>query len=496
MIDNVIKILMITPVVMGILMLLTRKRAFDNLMLFLYGILHFVSSFYLTFFSNTNMQDMPYSAAGRYFAIDPLNKIFLIILSFVFLSVIIYNIGYSRYMPNLKVNAGTKSICLYQLMIIAFVFSMTGAILCTDLGIAWVLVEATTLSSAYLIYFNRTKNSIEAAWKYVFICSIGIALAFIGIIFLNIASGNVNSLNFNMLQENARSFDVFWLKFAFVFILFGFGTKMGLAPLHFWLPDAHSESPSPISALLSATLLNSAFLVILRVFNILNAAGCSYYGRVMLALTGILSLFVAAVFIYHIKNYKRMLAYSSVENMGILAIGTALGGAGYLAVILHLIGHSLAKASFFLTSGNILELYETKNIKSTRGLMSADKKTGWLWLLSFLGICAFPTSVLFISEFLIIKTMILKGHYLFCAVFVLLLTVIIYGMAHSVIKMTFKEIGEEKRDIINKNKSKITPSMYLPQVVMLALVFILGVYVPDFLGEIIKGARDVLLGVL
>ena len=373
-------------------------------------------------------------------------------------------------------------------MIIAFVWAMTGAILCTDLGIAWVLVEATTLTSAYLIYFNRTKNSIEAAWKYVFMCSIGIALAFIGIIFLNISAGNINTLNFSELQENAASFDPFWLKFAFVFILFGFGTKMGLAPVHFWLPDAHSESPSPISALLSATLLNSAFLVILRVFNILNAANCSLYARLMLCVMGFLSLFVTAVFIYHIKNYKRMLAYSSIENMGILAIGTALGGFAYYAVILHLIGHSLAKASFFLTSGNVLELYKTKNVKSTKGLMQADKKTGVLWIASFLGICAFPTSVLFISEFIIIKEMISNGYYLPCVLFALLLTVIIYGMARVVIKMTYKNIDKEKADMIEKNRGKITVSMYLPQVIMLVILFISGVYIPPFLNDIIQGA--------
>lgn len=485
MIDDIIKILMIFPLALGVLMLILRKRAFNKFALVFYSILHFVLSSYLVFFVENPMVQ----PIGQYFAVDPLNKVFLIILSFVFLMVTIYNIGYSKHMRRLDIKVNNKAF-LYELMISVFVWAMSAAILCTDLGIAWVFVEATTLSSAYLIYFNKTKDSIEAAWKYVFMCSIGIALAFVGIIFLNIASLDFNTLNYAELAEAAKTgiFNSFWLKLAFVFILFGFGTKMGLAPVHFWLPDAHSESPSPVSALLSAALLNSAFLVILRVFNILNAANCSGYGRIILALTGFLSLFVTAVFVYHIKNYKRMLAYSSIENMGILAIGTALGGLGYLAVILHLIGHSLAKASFFLTSGNILELYETKNIKSVRGLMKADKKTGWLWILSFLGICAFPTSVLFISEFLIIKTMILKGQYFACGAFVLLLTVIIYGMARVVIKMTYGEINDEKRDLIENGRGKITLFMYFPQVVMLAIVFILGIYVPNFLNDIIQNA--------
>ncbi len=472
-----INLLMIFPVIAGIIALIVRRKNFSCFLLNIYALLHFIVSSCLVF-------GLPLEIGGNYFALDNTNKIFLMILSFVFLMVTIYNNGYSK-----NLDFSNKKMNHYFIMIMAFVFAMTGAILATDLGIAWILVEGTTLTSAYLIYFNKTKNSMEAAWKYVFICSIGIALAFIGIIFLNISS-DLNTLNFKELLENASSgqFNTFWLRLGFVFILFGFGTKMGLAPAHFWLPDAHSESPSPISALLSATLLNSAYLVILRVFNILNAAGDSYYGRIMLIVMGFLSLFVTAVFLYHIKNYKRMLAYSSIENMGILAIGTALSGIAHYAVMLHLIGHSLFKASFFLTSGNILELYETKRIKSINGIITADKKTGWLWLLSLLGICAFPTSILFISEFLIIKTMIFKGHYLMCILFVLLLTVILYGMARVVLKMTFGKLNGEKLEIIEKNKIKIKASMYVPQVIMLTLAFILGVYIPAFLNDIIKAA--------
>ena len=181
-----------------------------------------------------------------------------------------------------------------------------------------------------------------------------------------------------------------------------------------------------------------------------------------------------------------MLAYSSIENMGILAIGTALGGFAYYAVILHLIGHSLAKASFFLTSGNILELFETKRIKSVKGLIKSDKKTGWMWIASFLAICAFPTSLLFISEFLMVKTMITEKHYFLCTLFVLLLTIVLYGIGRVVVGMTFGEKSEDKAETINKNKSKVTISMYIPQIIMLLLVFILGVYIPDSLNNIIK----------
>ena len=183
-----------------------------------------------------------------------------------------------------------------------------------------------------------------------------------------------------------------------------------------------------------------------------------------------------------------MLAYSSIENMGILVIGLALGGEALYAVVLHLIGHSLAKASFFLTSGNILELFETKRIKSIKGLISADFKTGWLWILSFLAICAFPTSVLFISEFLIVKTMILQKHYLLCIVFVILLTIILFGIGRVAVKMAFGKESSDKAKLLELNKKKLSLSMYIPQVMMLIIVFILGIYIPPFLNEVILTA--------
>ena len=471
-----INTILIFPIIACILMALVKKKAFDCAMVNVYAILHFVSSILLMF-------GIGKDGTIPYFSVDNTNLIFLLILSLVFLMVAFYNNGYVKTFeyPDAKIGH-------YSFMIMVFVLSMTGTILSSNLGIAWIFVEATTLSSAYLIYFNKTKHSIEAAWKYVFICSIGIALAFVGIIFLNIAQGDLNTLDFAQLYKNASAFNPFWLKMSFVFMLFGFGTKMGLAPMHFWLPDAHSQAPSPISALLSATLLNSAFLVIVRVFKILDIAQCDVWARAMLLICGFVSLFVTAVFVYHIKNYKRMLAYSSIENMGILAIGTALGGAALYAVILHLIGHSLAKASFFLTSGNVLELYETKRIKSVHALMEADKKTGWLWVFSFLAICAFPTSVLFISEFLMIKTMLVEGHYVLCALFVLLLTIILWGIGKVIINMTFSKLSEDKAPIIEKNRKKLCFSMFAPQFIMLLIVFILGVYIPPFLNDIINCA--------
>lgn len=439
-------------------------------MINLYALLHFVVS--LAFCLNIDF--LPMWQPSKFFAVDSTNKIFLMVMSIVFLAVAIYNNGYTKNDTSL-----TRKLRHYTYMVLFFVFSMTGAVLSTNLGASWVFIEGTTLASAYLIYFHKTKHSIEAAWKYVFICSIGIALAFVGIILMTVATGNLNTLFYNELFNNAPLFNHFWLQLSFVFILFGIGTKMGLAPVHFWLPDAHAEAPSPISALLSATLLNSAFLMIVNVFRIMVLSGCDSFARIMLLTMGFLSLFITAVFVYHINNYKRMLAYSSIENMGILAIGTALGGVGMLAAIIHLIGHSLIKASFFLTSGNVLEIYGTKKIKSVTGLLKTDKKTGWLWVASFLGIVAFPPSVLFISEFLMVKTMFLNGHYVMCALFLILLTIVLYGLGRAVVKMSFSAPTHEVEPV------KLSWTMYLPQVVMLILAFVIGIYMPQGLSQAI-----------
>ncbi len=467
--------LLIFPVIICIILFFNKIKALNNFLLMIYAIMHIIISFCYVF-KLTN-------SSTKYFEVDGLNLIFLAILSIIFLAVTVYNLGYTK-----NKNFTYIELRNYTISTILFVFAMTGGILSTNLGIAWVFIEATTLASGYLIYFNKTKHAIEATWKYIFMCSIGIALAFVGIILISIATGNTNSLQYSDLYNVAKSVDIFWLKLAFVFILFGMGTKTGLAPVHFWLPDAHAQAPSPISGLLSASLLNCAFLIILRIYKLMILADCMNFANILLFTMGFLSVFVTAVFLYHINNYKRMLAYSSIENMGILTIGAALGGFGLYASMLHMIGHSLIKAAFFLTSGNILTLFKSKKIRSASGIFKIDSKTAWLWIISGFCIIATPPSVLFISEFLIAKQMLIEKKYFMLIVFLLLLTIILYGVIKVVIKMTFGDGREDKLEIAKQNIKKIHFSMYFPQAILLIFAVILGLYIPDFLDTIIKSA--------
>lgn len=414
---------------------------------------------------------------NNYFILDSLNLLFLAALIIVTLCVMCWQ-GFN-YCKNKKENFK------YYSIFFLFFFSMVGALLSNHLGLTWVFIEATTLTSAYLIMWHKSKNSLEATWKYVFLCSIGISLAFVGIILLLIGS-NVNSLFYNDLYANAQAINPFWLKLSFIFILIGFGTKAGLAPVHSWLPDAHAEAPSPISAMLSATLLNSAVLVILRLVKLMSLAGLGNTVQILMLSMGLLSIFITAVYVYKIKNYKRMLAYSSVENMGIISIGIALGSLATIGAMIHVICHSLIKSSLFLTSGNILALFNSKEVNDVKDLTNKHKCTSWLWMLGAMLILAIPPSPLFLSEFLIIKQFLINHQYGLCAIFVILLTFIIYGLMSAVLKMNYTQ---------NNNKTeptKLSANKYIPQIILIATAIILGIYMPNTLFALIQNAGNII----
>jgi len=486
-------IILLMPLVLSILVLICKNAAFGSWCNAAYaGILLAASVFlYMTPDSFT-----------AYFRIDEVNILFLLILAVLYMGVSLYNTEYIRqkYEKEKKEIEEKREItkeeitkelqilkahyAMYAVHFLLFVASMIAVILSTHLGMLWVFVEATTLSSAYLIYFNRTNAALEAAWKYIFICSVGIALAFVGIIFLSMGLGQEDSLFFDDLYKNAKHINPFWLKLAMSFIVIGFGTKVGFAPVHAWLPDAHSESPSPVSALLSGTLLNAALLGVIRVSILLKLAGLGWYVSQLLILMGFLSLFVSAVFIFRIENYKRMLAYSSIENMGIIAIGLGIGGPGIFAAMLHLTAHSLIKASLFLTSGSIEHCCRSKKISEVKGLLHRDKITGWLWLLSFTAIAGIPPFPLFLSEFFIARTLFASGSIVYAVIFFLLLTIILAAMGKSVLGMCF---GENRPIEKQADPSEIVT--WLPQAVFLVLLFIMGI-LPDGLCQILQNAAD------
>lgn len=399
--------------------------------------------------------------AGLY--ADGLSCYALLVESLVLFAVAWYNMDFV--MRREEVPYQSKS-PMYHASLIGFVGAMDLAILSDNLGMVWVFIELSTLLSALLIAHHGSAHSLEATWKYVFICSVGIAFAFAGIVLLLIATGG--ELNMSVLVLDRSK--LFAVKTALPFLIIGFGTKAGLAPVHNWLPDAHSEAPTPVSALLSASLLNSAILPIVRIIHLTEGTGLENFAAAILLTMGFLSLMVAAVFISHAYNFKRMLAYSSVENMGILAIAFAVNcKTGFL---LHMAGHSLIKCALFLTAGNILSLYGTKLIKDVRGMVRIHKTLAYIFLIGILAIMGFVPFVLFASEFLVVAALFAYNKIL-CVLFILLLTVIMYGLGKNMLMMVRGEPS------INQSGYKFNISAIAPVVVLLvlaALLFMTVVY--------------------
>lgn len=453
---------------LAILSFVTRRPGFDRWLLVVHAVLYCGGVAWLAC--------EPAAWAG-YFESDPPAVLVLGLLSIVYLAVAIKRCLDGNSVSDLEHRVWHS---LQTASLLVFVGAMTAAALSNHAAMLWVFVEATTLASAPLIYASRTKTALEATWKYIFICSIGIALAFIGVILLMMGMDQGASLYFRDLEANAGSIAPFWLKFSFPFILIGFGTKAGFAPVHAWLPDAHSEAPSGISALLSATLLNTALLAVLRFSGILDAAGFGQFVRDALLVTGFLSVFVAAVYMLRVKNYKRMLAYSSIENMGIMAIGFGLGGAGALAAVLHMIAHSLVKGAFFLTAGDILHAWKRRDIAGASGVLATWPRTGWVWLMAFIAISGLPPFAAFFSEIMLMSALLENGYPVLLAVFLLLLTVIIWGMGRGVLSVA---LGPVRPDLAGHKRSAVWPQAAL-LLLAIGIVFAMPQPVEEFLRDV------------
>jgi hydrogenase-4 component F len=323
-----------------------------------------------------------------------------------------------------------------------FTFTMLFAVTSNNVGFMWIAIEATTITSAMLIPLHVTKASVEASWKYILIGSIGIALAFGGTVlgyfdFVNLAGRQAATLNWTVLMASAPRLHPPVIQLAFVFVLIGYGTKAGLAPMHTWLPDAHSEAPAPLSAMMSGVLLAVALYAVIRWEAVVNAAvGRKFTDDLFIAL-GLLSLAIAAFSLVVQRNYKRMLAYSSIEHTGLMCVGLALGPLGTFAAMLHLLNHALAKSMMFFLAGRVLHRYRSTEIARVSGLLKVMPWTGGLFAAGVLAVVGLPPFGLFISEFALFRAGFAAGRPWLMGLVLALLTVAFISMIGHLNRMLY-----------------------------------------------------------
>jgi hydrogenase-4 component F len=324
-----------------------------------------------------------------------------------------------------------------------FVFTMLLAVTTDDIGLMWVAIEGTTLASVFLVNFEQTRASLEASYKYLLICSVGIAIAFLGTVLVYFAGVQqygeaAHALRWTTLPRLAPGLPPRLIELAFVFLVVGYGTKAGLAPMHTWLPDAHSEAPAPVSALMSGVLLSVGIYAILRFKLVVDlAAGPPFARRILLTL-GLLSMAVAALFLWTAQNFKRMLAYSSVEHIGIVCVGLGFGGPwGVMGALLHIANHALAKSVLFLLAGRIRAAYDSAEIAAVRGLLTPLPRTGASFLAAMLALMGLPPFGLFTSEVLIFGAGLREGPVALALLGLVLLVVAFAGLLRATNTMLY-----------------------------------------------------------
>jgi len=421
-----------------------------------------------------------------YLFLDAAGKVVLTTTSVLFLATAVYAQGYLR-------RRSDRDNRMFVGGLLVLLAAMTVVGLAQHLGVLWVAIELTTLATAPLIYFNRNARSLEAAWKYLLVSSLGIALALLGTFFIALSGagpGGPKSLLLGDLIGAGPELARPWVRAAFVFLLVGYGTKMGLAPLHSWKPDAYGEAPGILGALLAGGVTNFAFLSVARVFQVARAAGEQAFACDALLALGLLSMALAAVFMAGQRDFKRMLAYSSVEHMGILAVGLGLGGSAVAGAFYHVLNNGLSKGVLFLTAGNIHRAYGSKRVDDVRGASRRLPLSGPLFLAGFLAVAGTPPFSPFWSEFVIVNGALGSGRFVVGGLFLLFLAVIFVGMGATVLKVVQgDDRGAPARP--GYGDSWLTAG---PPLALILLVLALGLWLPRALENLFQSAAHLVAG--
>jgi len=425
--------------------------------------------------------------------VDDLALVFLLLLVVLALAVAIYTVGWLRQAVAVG-NMNTESLRSYFALVHAFVATMVVTVLADNLGVLWIAMEGTTITSAVLVGYHGHHHGLEAAWKYIIVTTIGISFGLFGTVLVYAAAAAVHgaagagAMSWSKILQVAPALNPGIIRIGFIFVMVGYGTKAGLAPMHLWLPDAHSQAPTPVSALLSGVLIKCALLAIIR-FQTIAAAACgpTFPAQVLLVF-GLTSVVVATPFILTQHDLKRLLGYHSVEHVGIVALGLGFGGrVGTYGALLHVVNHGITKALAFFAAGKAIARYGSRDMRIIRGLLAVAPIGATLLMLAAISLAGMPPFSIFVSELMVLRAGIGDGHSVAIPVFLAMVVVIFAGLLHHVGAMAF---GEPPAAASRE------PEAWFPLLGMMllaAIMVVLGLSIPATFDGLLKRATEIVV---
>jgi hydrogenase-4 component F len=463
--------------VIASLLFVNRNGRLNYLLVILFGFLQTAFAVFACYHHNNSYL--------QYFTFDSLGLLLLVTLSIITIPALFHSYLYIK-----RHDETPQSRAIYFSAIVILLTSISAAYLANHIAVIWIFTEMTTLSASMLIYHHRNKLALEGTWKYVFICAISITFVFIGILFLSLALRNAgsNDLSFTNLIAFKDKLNPFWLRLAFLFIFTGFTAKLGLVPMYTAGIDAKDKAPAPAGALLASVLMNLGFTGIFRFYCVIAQTSLAHWANLIIFIAAVISIFVATVYMTKVINIKRMLAYSGIEHMGIVMLGLAAGGVGYYAAILHIVLHTFVKSSIFFQYNQLYRTFQSKSITHVGNYFKYNPTGAIVLLFGFISATAMPPSGLFVSEFLIFRSLFEANKIMLLILVLLLLTIVIWAFGKNILKILFLPVTGFDETLV----PKISPWESLSQYILLFTAVWLGLNPPLVFVQLIQDAVKIL----
>jgi hydrogenase-4 component F len=439
------------------------------------------------------VQGGPLGALGIFRA-DHVAVLFLVLIGLLAVAVSVATVGWMR-QEIARGQMHAERLRYYYALVHGFLATMLVTVLADNLGILWIAMEGTTITSALLVGFHGDKHGLEAAWKYIIVTTIGISFGLFGTVLVYGAAAHAQggvlagAMNWSSIVAIAPRLDPGIIRIGFIFVIVGYGTKAGLAPVHMWLPDAHSQAPTPVSALLSGALIKCALFGIIRFHTIARASCGPEFSQGLLLIFGLVSVVVATPFILAQHDLKRLLGYHSVEHVGIIALGLGFGGRlGTYGALLHVINHGVTKALVFLIAGDAIGRYGTRDMRMMTGFLGIAPLAGTFLLMGAFSLAGTPPFSIFISELMVIQAGLAAGRYVTVAIFLVMVVLIFAGLIHHVGQMVFGVAPA------SASRARGAPLPLLGMLLLVAAMVVLGVCMPAGLDRVLSRATEIILG--